>query len=84
MISLLLTASGAIIYYCSYTSTALKTRYPMTACDETIKSFQSEMQEWQYSAEKEFKLNENLKDKNQRTQYTTILKCFCENAKASN
>lgn len=41
VISLLLTGSGAIIYYCSYTSTALKTRYPMTACDETISTFGS-------------------------------------------
>jgi hypothetical protein len=58
IIAILLCISGAIIYYCSYTSTRLKLRYPTGSCKPVDERFQNHEKEYQNSAFTEYILNE--------------------------
>lgn len=71
--------SGAIIYYCSYTSTRLKLRYPTGSCEQVDQSYDGYFEEYKNNAFREFVRNEELKKQHQNTQYTSVMRCFCKN-----
>ena len=54
----MLILSGCIIYYCSYTSTNLKMRYPKTICENTDKLFLDKDAKYELKAFQEYLHNE--------------------------
>jgi hypothetical protein len=78
VIAILLAMSGCVIYFCSYTSSALKLRYPATKCDATNKRFEGRSDDYMHEGFREFLINEDLKGEKKPTQYTAVMKCFCE------
>lgn len=82
IIVIMLAFSGAIIYFCSSTSTSLKLRYPRTDCKANTAQYIGDKalftpEDWQVHAFKEFEINEALKKKRMATQYTATMQCFC-------
>ena len=61
VIAILLCISGSIIYFCSYTSSALKLRYPAVKCEATNKRFEGRDEDYMHEAFREFRINEDLK-----------------------
>lgn len=86
--------SGTFIYFCSSTSTALKTKYPKTTCETTAKEYgipyghvgAAEAAEaplfpkkkLEVDAFREWRQQEKLEEEGRNTHYTELLQCFCK------
>ena len=66
IIVLMILVSAAIIYVCSYTSIALKLRYPITNCKSITKEYVGSkavfnMKDWEHQSFREYLVNHKLK-----------------------
>lgn len=78
-----LALSFSIIFAASKASLAKKEKYPKVNCMEIAKNYEGRHDLWEMDAVIEFKQNKIAEDKNEDTNFSGAMQCFCQTEKTA-